>query len=822
MVDRSTGGRTESALRGMTHGDVVNSTEFIREKLEKGHADKNWGLGICSVMNIDYEEFQVTLRQLVGSSDEFDRVPVPMTFPGAGNRHFFGAMPEIGDLCVVGWRPHESGRPHEGKTPIILAWLLPGVWPGREWVTTAGFTEDEFDMGSEKNRKIVEGVHDRIRHKLRHIQPGNIVASSSQGSDLVLDESVTLANRRGNEFRLRDQDQSAITRALQRFDALAGVRSYQGMVQRDALFLATTMVSDGLLWDGPKQSSFREPLNQEQLPPDFANPEDFLTPPRNIRRHGMDDGTLSSAVLPLEGHLDPYEFLKRGGLVNAEGYVIDADSRRADAVYGGKVMFRVASKGTANAILDPDMPTFVEHRVEVAHTSDGRLPVTEQTDMFDAERLPPTEPEAGGQRTTLPPNAPFIEQVFGTVVGNDPYSQQGKLRYGVPLVPVIFDGGTDSPNPRLEPAKLVARPDSGDAPTPVQEHAATLFRMSPPLSTGAAPDTWWSLNKKGQLRAALSGSPKEFSLEAALRGGLKLSVGGEFRLLLNDGVELGSKKGDKINNIGVNVASEQGAVRIYGGGKLRGPEAMGQRFTPHGKGEAEAPSVDIEASSNARLKASQKVTIKAAEAETNASKVELNGHQTVSIKSSDSVETSAKVVKSNSSGKTTSSYSGPKENLPTNGALHEETYSPSIPGLTAKETTFESGDRKETFKRGSHTTTVQVGNLTYETQSGTFKAKSGANSLEISGSSAELTAVNGDVSLTSVKGQADVNGHTGVNISSSTGKTTVASSVSISLQAPIAGPNQGAIIVSGSIEPFTGQPFSTWGMGAQFHTVEPF
>jgi hypothetical protein len=822
MVDRRSGGRVESATRGISHGEVLGSTEYTREKLKKGHVDQNTSLGICSVINIDYEEFYVTLRQLVGSSDEFDRVPVPMTFPGAGNRHFFGAMPEIGDLCVVGWRPHGSGR--SAATPIILSWLLPGVWPGREWITTAGFTEDEFDMGSAKNRKIVEGVHDRIRHKLRHMQPGNIVASSSQGSDMVLDEGVTLANRRGNEFRLRDQDQAAVTRALQRFDALAGVRAYHGMVQRDALLLATTMISDGQIWDGPQQALFRDPITDEQLLPDVANPNTFLTPPRNIRRSIQDDETqpLGNAVITLEEHIDPYLFLLRGGIVNSEGYVINAERHKADAVYGGKNMFRVACQSTDNAILDADKATFVEHRTEVAHTTDGRLPVTEQTDMWDAERLPPTDPETSGQRTTLPPNAPFIEHVLGTVVGNDPYSQQGKLRYGVPLVPIIFDGETDSPNPRLAPAKLVAREDSGDAPTPLQEHAATLFRMTPPLGAGATPDTWWSVNKKGQMRVALSGSPKENSLEAALRGGLKLSVGGQFKLLLNDGVQLGSKNGDRINNVGVNLTSEQGAVRIYGGGKVKGAEAVGQRNNPQGKGESGAPSVDIEAKSNARLKAAQKVLVKAAEAETNAAKVELNGHQSVAIRSSDSVETSAKVVKNTSAGKTVSSYSGPKENLPTNGALHEETYSPSTPGLVAKETTFESGDRKETFKRGNHTTTVQVGNMTYETQSGTFKAKSGSNSLEITGSSAELTAVNGDVSMTAAKGNADINGHTGVNISSSTGKATLAGSLSISLQAPISGKDQGSIIVSGSIEPFTGQPFSTWGMGAKFHTVEPF
>lgn len=823
-MERRDGRRAVPVLESVPRGEIMGSTEKIREDLHKGQADRNWGLGICKVINIDYEEFYVTLRQLTGSSDDFDRIPVPLTFPGAGNRHFFGAMPEKGDLCIVGWQVQESSQSEGTRTPVILAWLLPGVWPGREWVTTAGFSEDEFDMSSEKNRRIVDGVHDRIRHKLRHCQPGNIVGSSSQGSDLVLDEGVTLANRRGNELRLRDQDQAFVVRSLQQFHAMGGARVYGGMVQRDSLLLATTMVSDGQLWDGPKQSVFRHPLSDQDLPPDTANPEHFLTPPRPISRALQDDSEqpLGNAVINLDQHIDPYTLLLRGGFINTEGFVAD-DRHRADAVYGGKGFYRVSSRGPFNSVLNPNEPTLTEYRLEVAHTSNGRLPVTEQTDMFDAERLPSNDPDSSGPRTNQPTNSAYIEWVMGSVVGNDPYSQQGKLRYGIPLVPVVFDGGQDTPNPRMVPAKLVANPESGETPTPMSDHAATLFRMSPPVSTGASPDTFWSVNKKGQLKAALAGPAKENSLEAALLGGLKLSVGGEFKLLLNNGVRLGSSGGDPIENVGLDLRSDQGAVRIYGGGKVRGAEGVSQQINPIDGGASNAPSVDIEGNPNVRIKASKRVEVKAGDAEINAARLKVIGQQSVSIKSADTVELSSKVSQRSANGKTSDAFSGPKDGIPTSGAIRDVSYTSLIPGLNLLEETYNFGNRIETFSLGNHQTTVLVGNISYTALTGVISAVAGSNVLSIDTASGIVAvAATGNMSLVAAAGQANITATTGAAIRSTGGVSIVSGGAGVVLGGPVSGPDQGPIICAGSLEPFTGLPFATWGMGAKSHLVGPF
>ena len=217
--ENATHRRPVAALTTVSLGGMKASPIKGERDLDKMRPDNNYGLGVAKVVNVDYEGLYVTLRTILGSSETFQRVPTPMTFPGAGARHFCGSLPEIGDVCVIGWAAQESkpgGAKDEGtKSPVILAWIVPGVWPGRDWLMTAEFESDETDMNSPRDRMGTEGVYDRIRHKLRHMQPGGFLASSSQGSDLVLDEGVLLTNRRGNEFRLRDQDQAVRERMLE-------------------------------------------------------------------------------------------------------------------------------------------------------------------------------------------------------------------------------------------------------------------------------------------------------------------------------------------------------------------------------------------------------------------------------------------------------------------------------------------------------------------------------------------------------------------------------------------------------------------------------
>lgn len=800
------GRRPVSALSALHVGDIRNEPEVIRKTLRDQHPDENYGLGVARVVMVDYEEHYVTLRTLIGSAQEFERVPVPITYPGAGARHFFGAMPEVGDYCIVGWMPQESSGKESSKTPVILSWIVPGVWPGRDWLTTAGFTEDEHDSGTSRNREEVKGVFDRVRHKLRHIQPGNIVASSSQGADLVLDENVILANRRGNEIKLRDADQAILFRALQQFSALAGTRVYAGMVQRDALRLPTTMFSDGFQWDATLQAVGDEPVAQVDLPPHPTIQDGWLTPADIFHRPLPPGETLSKGSDVTPDYLDPYTFLRNGGYIDENGVALSPVDIN-DAVYAGKNLYRVLAGTRDNGVLSPEAGALTEHRIEVAHTSDGRLPVTEQTDGFDAERLPPSDPSTPGSS----PNAPYIEWVLGSVVGNDPYSARGRKEYGLPLVVRVFDG-TGGLSPMIEPARIVSSGKSGA--TPLGEQAATLFKLTPPVG-GLAP-TFWSVNKKGQARAFFSGAPGEASLDVAVAGNMRLAVGGGLDLQLKGGIHLGT-----LSKNSLRLRSEQGPVAIYGGGSAKDEEATMERAQGTSGGEDNIPAVDIRARTNARLWADRMVLVKGKKIELNASSVVVNGLDQIEMVASKQITQSTEDMKTTTNGKRVDTFLGPKNLLPTSGALHERSYNPMYPGLTCEEVTYLWGDRTERFNLGNHTTTVLVGNMTYQTTLGMWRASAGLNALEVDTFlGVRGRAVVGNASLTAVAGAAQMTGVVSATMES-VGPATVRSGTMVRLAAPPSGPDIGPILTAGSLEPFTLLPYLTWGMGAKTVLISP-
>lgn len=793
--------KTSHAKAVAQRSSIRASGAKARGDLNRMNPDMNWGMGVARVVNIDYEAFTATLRTIIGTAGQYERVPVPISFPGAGMRHFFGSLPEIGDMCVVGWLPQESSETGGGtKTPVILAWVVPGTSFARHWTTVASFDPDEFDMASERAKTMTKGAHSMIRMKMRHMHPGNVLASSSQGSDLILDEGVTLSNRRGNEIRLRDQDQALILRSLQQFHAMAGARVYAGMVQRDATFLPKTMVSDGTHWDDINQSIDGEPFLVSDNEINKQAPRGFLSPTSLLARTRLADGKSRPTILSGSA-LDPYVFLVNGGFISETGFVVDT-KHDASGYYGGKPIFRVASDGKSNATTVPDQQTFTEYRIEINHTSDGRLPVTEQTDMFDADRLPKSNPNAD---PVVPlTNVPFIEFVMGSVVGNDPFTQEGRKKYGIPLVAQIFEG--DLPVPRLDGANL-------GGGTPVGTHMATLFRMIPPVDNTESQGTFWGVNKSGQFKASIGGNPKEFSAEIAMSGSLKIGLGGGMRFISDGHLEWITR-----NKSSLNMSAPEGAVVIYGGGAPKNNSAVGERNAGTDGGEGDLPAVDIVAKTNARIKAEKLVAIKAGAVTMNATTVGITAHEELTLDGVKKTSISTENFQKSVSGKAQESYGGPKYGLPTNMPLHERTYTPTSTG-TCEKVLYTLGDREEKFNAGNHKTTILIGNMTYETNLGTWSARAMTSKMTMGTSGIAATAQVGTLSMTASAGTATMSGFAGVTMVAAGGSATVRGSAGVHLGAPIVGPDKGPIVTAGSLEPFTGLPFSTWGIGAKNHIV---
>jgi len=770
-------------------------------------------LGVALVVTVNYEEHNLTLRQVIGSDQEFQRVPVPITYPAAGARHGILALPEEGDYCIIGHLAQETdGRT---TTPVVLGWILPGTWMGHDWMVSQPFAPDEWSFDP-KDSHFVSGRYKRKRHKLRHLNPGNIVLSSSQGSDIVLDEGVALLNRRCNEIRLRDADQALVIRALQHFEALGGVRMYSGQVQRDATYLPTQMFSDGVDWAGPRQINVSEnrPFTDEELR-EFASshPQGFLTSNPVFDRLQA-DGTLNNTTVSglfLEPNIDPYDFLQQGLFVTSQGTSFDKRVQ-SDAVYGGKPMFRASvvsdNGGTPlNALIGfgDQARSFTEHRVEVSHTHDGRLPVSEQTDGFDADRLPRSSP-GGVDQLGRSTKAPFIESVLGTVIGNDAFNRQARETYGVPLRPVVFDS-SGAPAPSMESA----------ANSDLDDQAATLFRLFPPTVQGGPP-SFTSYTKDGRFFASIGGPlTKAFSAEVNVRSGLHLAVGGLFQLDLAKGLQINVPNGDVATNYGLNMGSSNAAVRIYGGGNTT-EGSLAARTAPAGGGEADLPSVLVEGRNNVTIKAARRILSNAQDISVRGNNYENRQLSGISMSAGDRIGLSSKTFDHVVNGKATIAYHGPKDFLPTNGP-HRETTFTGIALPTADKLTIFQGDREEDFLiLGNHRTTTTIGNLTYETLLGIVTHTAGTNSLAIDSITGMTGSVPvGNITFDATAGAITASGQVSITLRSS-GPAVLSGASGVTL----GGPGKVGGIVSGAdLDPLTGAPLATLGLGSPGHNLGP-
>lgn len=529
----------------MTEVNLMREQQAV--KSQAADSSRGWSaLSMCvaQIVEIHWEEMRCTLEILNGNgADTRALTGVELLMPSMGNRHFMGGIPEIGDQCVVGWFANDTRSGTAGKTPAILAWWPSTPWVRHDWHMTQGFDPDENIMEDNKNRQIVQNFYHRVRHKMRHFSPGNIGASSSQGSDMVLDESVLLSNRRANEIIIRDQDQAIVMRSLQQFHAMSGARVYAGMVQRDARTLPREMFSDGIKWDANIQiDSEGNPYNPFSGGEGFQNPFDQgeLQPHPVFQREDFDglgvniDGERTNYKGSFPTHLDPYVFLYNAGFVD-ENY--DELNSESDIIYGGKSILLVGNEFGKNAFSNGQ--AFTEYRIEMNHLTDGNLPVTEQTDGFDSDRA--------SNKPNVNDAPPFIEWVLGTPVGNDGFSAKGKEEYGIPIVPTLTTLGVANPS------------------TPFSDHAATLLRVSPVVPN--IDDSFVSFTKGGKFKAKVS-SPTEDALETRVEGGAFLDVNNEL-LVQSDKSTFSSTTKTNINSLGsieINGSGGEEGDLLEGGG----------------------------------------------------------------------------------------------------------------------------------------------------------------------------------------------------------------------------------------------------------------
>jgi len=725
-------------------------------------------LCIARVTMVYWEEMRCDIEIFIGEDNRPKYSGVELLMPSIGARHFLGAIPMVGDHCVCGWFVSNSDGEANKKSPAILAWLPKASYLGHEWVPTQDFSIEEGIQNTPKDRIEGRAVMDRLRHKLRHYEPGNVGATSAQGADIHLDESVLISNRRANEIVLRDQDQALVTRSLQQFHNMAGARVYGGMIQRDARSLPKEMFV------------LPEDYNQEILysQGEFAK---FLSDPNRIGilnpnplfkrdEEGLTDFERLGGFLGQE--LNPYYFLYKSKLLDPSGRGLHKEAE----VYGGKSILRVNKEGDFQS--ESDTNALVEYRIDVCHTSDGTLPVNEETDGFDADRL--LNPKT---------NLPYIEMVLGTPVGNDPYTDKGIEQYGRPLYLNLTEkgGALENVSPQI----------------PLEDQLATMLSVKP-LDQKTA-QTVSGYTKTGAFRSYI-GSTIQDALKARIEGGMSL-VTGDRTEISSSAFTVRTESSPSAPSL---VLESAGAVSIVSrsyvntgdiedGGDLLPLNKVGTLIDSYGS---------IKAVSSTGVQIASPV-FEVSEA----TEVTVNALNNMEIESGDNLTLTAKIRKDTITGKQETIITGPPDFNPTYGAVRETTIGANpatgFPAGVVDKYTCAYGDRTETYlsfsnvsttiATGSHNTTVAIGSINHT---------AGLTSISQSVAGVAISTGAGNISLSTALGVVSVSSTISVGIRS-LGATTV-SGATVVLGAPGAG--IGMIMCDQDRDPTTGKTFLETGL----------
>lgn len=732
------------------------------EDSENPHSPSYLSIKIAEVLEVNFEEMTVSLR--IKNATESDRTPTVLTFPYIGNRMFLGAMPQIGDFAVVGWTMVSNA-----KKPVILSWIGAGLAYGKDWLVSQPFQQEEYDMNDERS-SYFKGAYNRIRHKLRSMNSGDILASSASGSDFILDEGVLLTNRRGNEIHIRDADQSIVTQSVNLFNVQSGVRSYSGIVQRDSLSLPSQMFSDGLDW---ARYSLLDPDFRPLIEPESDIEGGRLTPHDIFEIDS--DGKLKTSLF--SENLNPFKFLQELGVID-EDYLRVYPFEDDPSVYGGKSFYRVEDALGGN---------LTEHRIEVTHTTDGTLPMSEQTENgLDVEK-----------------RESYIEQVMGTVISNDHTDPE---LYGRPLIARIL------PTPTL----------IDGSKKDISEHLAYLTRITPPIEKPELDRTpfMFGVAKNGRTFLNITGKrngDKDFGAVARLASGVQLSMGKNAQRVSffaeSEGAFIVRSNGDSIKNIGVELTAESSGVLIQGEGLINEPSQF--------EDEDNQPlSVRIVGNSSVGITSGDSILLSAPNGVvfTELGKFQVAPKDFFEVKT-DEINTSSKTVNKLVTGQELISFTGPKDGKPTNYPIRETSLSSSDPSPSANvdEYNILSGKQTKTIKTGGSFRQRILGNGTISNSVATGKIEN------IVGAS-NMTLNNTDLNISVPK---TIKGTAGATIKlSATGKMTLKAGGVATLQGSTVtlkavGGTQGGIICSGSINPITGKTFKKSGLlGSPTHRLK--
>lgn len=584
------------APQGLVPGGARQSsqeTDFARSLLWVGR-----------ILHVDVETMVCSVQLETGTGVRFD---VPLPAPGgAGPRSWSGSVPERGSKCIVQWRKY-SDRDY---APFITEWMTVGTYSAREFEPSSVLDPADADeirrVAPEMFEDPALGL-DQVRLKLRKAYSGDYLAQAGDGGEFLLDRDARLSNRAGNELHLRDSDQTAVLQTVNELFNNAAGTYRRGLIRRSSFNLLPDLAISGF-----------SPSTDEY--------DRFVAG----KLTASDDGS-RTLVTKVEPGSEAYSKLLEFGLINPDGTPVEAVGTDPDDQFYPFVVLPDGQRPSYVVVGEHDQSfadtdqCYVEDRADLRHTSDGIMSVTEDGDGVQVDQVPPI----------------FIEDVKGTVVGNDPYTEPGRALYKRILKMRVFDDPEQQSNasaPSFEPVNTTTGQVEADT------HAlARLFRVQSPTTsnqfvfgitkegrvylhvpktkTGTVQDRGKSMdvNMLGLLKAVLgadentgrsidlrtmggiraeigsfqdhsSGTPEQVSIELVLHGKIRTTYAGtQGREQMVGGSDVKTVSGSTVDVVGGNVVRNVGGAEAveassithnvgFGGYKLKSAGDVNQTY----------------------------------------------------------------------------------------------------------------------------------------------------------------------------------------------------------------------------------------------------
>ena len=514
------------------------------------------GMKLAVITRVDEINMKADVKVLTGAGDRFE---IDLTQGMCGPRSFWGGVPEVNSLVILGYRRRHK-KLYEA---MILGFIPTGQRLGFRFDPFAPVDPTSIDPDDATDLQALVGSPYRVKRlKLR---PGDVGGMSSSGAEFTLTKDVRVSNRSGDFFELRDTDRTWIGSSIHRVENESGVTRISGPIRRGAFYTYPDIVQPVPKVNAPVITGApnilpapTQTLIQSSAPGTYAPGATVAgsatasavgTAAQNAATvaevtaaqaaaaaaAAATSGTpaVSAVTSPTSAVSPPYygtyvyqqagpgfpggsnKFAdSNGNLLSVFNNITEFPSTTYS---NGRQVYYTNTRPAAN-MEDPlqgaGAEAFTEYRIEIDHTSDLTQQVREEIDGF-----------------SISPRNQYIEHVLGTTVGNDTTASDGQRVYNRPTKPKIFDDFSSQFAAGSFTMEEVPRSPLDDLEV-FTTAGAYLLAIHPPHVVNSNYFAC-AVSKQGKVFLNVPGSSverypdgtKNVSMEANLAGALKAYIG---------------------------------------------------------------------------------------------------------------------------------------------------------------------------------------------------------------------------------------------------------------------------------------------------------